>query len=299
MGQLPAEGLVSVRAPSPTRVQVQLNHLSSLRKFDAVECQMVFYPYSDTITSKDYTLLPFEEYVKDLTQHNRSAYACVKSSAKEVFGVLLGVLVFLVVLRYTHSDVVTMESLIGIFISYFIGKDLWDDIEEILQDLTRSSRLQYRERDYHYQIDRGSTIHMFNRFASRKRHGQNLLYPSELDVVMRSQSGTVRMRFMPEDFPTKDGESAHLLTVSLDPRKAADLRSRGYLMGLKATFCRRVLFITHNTDFYQSLDEGKKGCMGDAGEWLPGKAFMRTHLALGRLRLILKTGYLENASMFA
>ena len=297
--KLPCDGLISLVTDEKlrNRINLELHRVPDLRQYDAFECHVVFYPYSERIGSRDYTVLPFEEYVKDIARYQRSAYARIRSNAKEIFGALLGLLVFLLVLKYTHTDVITMESLIGIFAAYFIGKDLWDDIEAILQEKTRGSRLKYRESDYRYQADKNSTLLTFNQFARRNQHHREVIYPAQMDFIMRSQSSTARMRFDQKGVSSVAGESAHLLAIEVDERKLGELQKAGYLVGVKVTFSRRLGWFCKCVDAYQSFDNGKVGCVDDDGSWKADAAFTRTHYTLGRLRWTSRTGYLTKTKI--
>ncbi len=290
--KLPCEKLISASfEKSSDSIDVDLHRITEVRQYDALELNLVFYPYNKDVHADHYVISPFEEYVKDIAKHWRSAYEPIRSKGKEIFGILVGLVTFLFVLKYTHSDVITMESLIGIFVSYFIGKDLWDDISSTLESMTRRWRLRYREDDYRYHMDKNSTLLTFNSFARRKQLHGDVIYPDLMDFVIRSRSSTIRMKFGPENFKGVTSEKARLFTI--DPQKKAALHKDGHLIGLKATFGKRFFGIWKNVDVYQSADNGKLGCVDKDGNWLKDTAFTRTHLTLGRLRWTISTGYIQ------
>ena len=108
----------------PNIYDIEMQQLDELAQYDSVECHIVLYPYSRKICSKDIKFYPFEEYVKDILSHQKSAYAKSSSQFNKIFGLLLGLLITIIFFKFKPDDLFSVESIVSVFGAYFVGKEV-------------------------------------------------------------------------------------------------------------------------------------------------------------------------------
>jgi hypothetical protein len=123
---------------------VELKNHRNLLRYSSMECHFVLYPYSRNMTSDHITFCPFEEYVKDIQSNQRSAYQEITSQFNKLFGLFLGVLIIVLFYFFHPGSLLSVESLLSLFGAYFIGKELWADIENILSNASSTWRIRYQ-----------------------------------------------------------------------------------------------------------------------------------------------------------
>jgi hypothetical protein len=266
---------------------VELDGLDGLRGADSLDCHVVFYPYSRQVCSDDYTFHPFEEYVKDMQVHGRSAYTPIAGRFNHLFGLLLALLILLVFALLNPDDLLSVQSVVSVLGAYAIGKEFGADAERLLIASTRSLRLQYGEPYYRYRHERHTTLALYQAFSKRVRYGKETLLPSRMDFIQESNSETLRLRFEAADLAAPQGPSAHLFSIHAHAGKGGELEGEGFMFGVKLSVNRRTLGVERCEERYQSLHRGERGCLDAAGRWVPGGALHRTVLHCGGLRLLV------------
>ncbi|MGV8086932.1 MAG: hypothetical protein ACP5N1_04840 [Candidatus Woesearchaeota archaeon] len=277
---------------------LEFDNIPDLKNNSSVECHVILYPYSRNITRDDYSFNPFEEYIKDLTKNKRSAYIPIRKPGKYIFGIFLGVLISLIIFNHDPEILFSVESIVGIFAAYFIGKDLWEDIDEMLVNLTQNSNLRYQNPYYQYKLDKNNTMTQYNYFAKKNRYGKEVVLPSKMEFIEEHNSSTARMYFNGEDIK-RTGNIAHILSIHINPKRIATFEKEGYLLGTKISLNKKILGINFGTDMFQSLSEKKKGCLDSNGKWLDNTVYYRKTLTIGRIKIFLKKGFITNMNMIA
>ncbi len=281
----------------PHVFDVEMANVERLNKFHSLECHITLYPYSRKICATDFTFNPFEEYVKDILSHQRSAYVRIHEHFKNIFGLCLGVLIILAFALYDRSQLTSIESIISVFAAYFIGKDLWDDIENFLINLTQRWKIQYSDRYYIYELEKHTTLTHYSHFAKQCRYGKAPLLPEYMDFIEQSNSQTVRMYFNMKDFQSLDNESAHILSIHIKPSLLEEFEKRGYMFGVKVSFNKHLFGFRRCFEIFQSLHNNKKGCLDNNNEWIDETIFYRKTWICGRIKLFLKKGFIPDESM--
>src|SRR6476660_7982152 len=115
---------------------VELNNISALKRYDSVEVHLVLYPFSRQILAEGYRFNPFEEYTNDISTRRRSLYTRLPHPANSLFGIFRGIFIILIFLALKPSEVYSLQSFVAILGAYFIGKDLWNDIEAALVNVS-------------------------------------------------------------------------------------------------------------------------------------------------------------------
>ena len=277
----------------PGLFDLEINQLNELRKYSSFECNIVLYPYNRKITKEDYSFNPFEEYVNDLAKNQKSAYQAIKTNAKELFGIFLGLVIFFSVLKFRKDFLISVESIVGIFGAYFIGKDLWDDIENFLITISKNWRIRYQDNYYSYKLDKNSTLAMYSLFAKRQRYGKNALLPEKMEFIEQHNSSTARLYFSKRILRGCD-DNAHLFSISVKPSALADFEKDGYFLGTKISLNKSFLCFESGLDLFQSLSKGKKGCLDNKGNWLENAVYYRKTFSISRIRIFYKKGFIKN-----
>jgi hypothetical protein len=292
ISRLPDKHFVRVcrNASIRTLYDVELRELELLRGFDAVECHVVVYPYSRRVSSRDITLNPFEEYVKDIQSLQKSTYTPIVSNTGKLFGLVLGVLITAVFMRYKPEDLVSVESVVSILGAFLIGKELWADIDRMVISLTKHWPLRVMESYYSYKLEKHTTLTNYSSFAKRHRYGKDTILPEQIDFIEQSNSQTVRMSFGGRDLRGVAGPVAHMLSVAVAPELVDEFEEGGYLFGVKLSLNRRFAGITFRTELFQSLDGDSAGCLDETGCWHAGGVFYRKTVALRRIKFFAVRG---------
>lgn len=281
----------------PNIYDVELRHAEYLRKFDSVECHIVLYPYSRKICSDTIKFYPYEEYVKDILTHQKSAYIQLKSQFDKMFGISLGLLITLIFFIFKPVDLFSVESIVSVLGAYFFGKELWGEIERILIDISKTWGIRYLENYYAYQLEKHTTLTHYSYFAKKHRYGTASLLPEKIDFIEKSNSQTVRMYFNMKELYLFQETSSHILSIHVEPELVGEFENEGFLFGVKLSFNKRFLGWVKSLELFQSLHKYAKGCLDHTGNWVEGGVFYRKTLTLGRIKMFLKHGLVQHQSI--
>ena len=273
-------------AELPNIYDVELDNVPALRAYDSVEVHLVLYPFSRQITSNAYRFNPFEEYVEDISTRRRSLYTRVPRPADSLFGIFLGVVIVLAFAAIKPSEISSLQSIVAILGAYFIGKDLWHDIEGLLVNLSKNWRVRYQTDYYAYQVEKNTTLTNYSALAREKRYGKASLLPERMEFISNANSKTARLKFSRADLNGFHQDNAHILAMRLDAPLADEFENTGYMLSVKISLNRRVLFWRHAQEFFQSLNTGQRGCLNFENAWTPDAALARDAFFLGSVRYL-------------
>jgi len=77
---------------------IDLKNVEAFKKFSSLELTITLYPFNNKINSDSFNFLPYEEYVKDLSEKRNTIYFSISSYADVFFGKIAGVTVLLLFL---------------------------------------------------------------------------------------------------------------------------------------------------------------------------------------------------------
>ncbi|OQY87211.1 MAG: hypothetical protein B6D41_11960 [Chloroflexi bacterium UTCFX4] len=231
---------------------------------------------------------PFEEYAKDISTRRRSLYTRVPRPADSLFGILLGIFIICAFLVIKPSEVSSLQSIVAILGAYFIGKDLWRDIEAGLVNLSKNWRLRYQTAYYAYQLEKNTTLTNYSALAREQRYGKASLLPERMEFISNANSKTARLKFSKNDLRDFQNDVAHILGIRFDAARAAEFASAGYMVSAKVSLNRRVFLLRRAHEFFQSFNAGQRGCLNLRNEWTPRAALTRNAIFLGNFRYLSK-----------
>lgn len=280
--------LVRLRQNSelPNIYDVELANIPLLRAYDSVEVHLVLYPFSRQITSDAYRFNPFEEYAEDISTRRRSLYTRVPRPASSLFGIFLGIFIIGVFLVVKPSEVASLQSFVAILGAYFIGKDLWHDIEALLVNLSKNWRVRYQTDYYAYQVEKNTTLTNYSALAREQRYGKASLLPERMEFISNANSKTARLKFSRTDLRAFQHDAAHICAMRFDASVANELENAGYMLSVKISLNRRAFFVRASREFFQSLNAGQRGCLNFHNEWMNDAALARDAYFLGNVRYL-------------
>lgn len=282
----------------PSILDIELSDAELWAKYDSFEFHWVIYPYSRKISANDLEIHPFEEYVKDILGHRKSAYIPLSASNHKRFGLFLGIFAALIVGYFHPEDFVSMEGIVSFFGAYIAGKELWADFEKYLIRFTRNRRLRYLEPYYSYELDKNTTLTQYSAFARTHRYEKSTLNPVQIDYIEQSNSKTVRLKY---DSPGAEALGAkkgiHLLSLHIHPSKTSYFHQEGYLLGVKISLNKRKGLWIKNTELYQSISKTTLGALDTHGQWKPEMFAKRISFCSGRWKYTQAKGEMIAGSL--
>jgi hypothetical protein len=284
-------------ADLPGVYDVNLQRLGKVARYDFLECHLVLYPYSRQLNSDLISVLPFEEYVRDILAQQRSAYKSIGHKGKNIFGITLGAFLLLLFALFKPVELYSIESIVTIIGAYAIGKELWEDLENWLVNATSSARLRFQPVYYSYQLERNTTITKYFFLARTNRYGYPMPLPYKMDFIQQSNSQTVRMMFRVADLPLREDGAMHLLSLHLPPGLAAEFEEKGFLFGVKWGLGKKYGPFQRVNEAFQSFHGPSLGCLDARNQWCEGKAYLRETIVLGRLKWYQKSRLLDDVEL--
>ncbi len=276
---------------------VELENIDRLKEYHSFECHIVLYPYSRKINSKDFEFMPFEEYVNDLAMNQKSAYVKIKNSFCKLFGLLLGIIITIVFYLFKPEDLFSVESIVSIFGAYLVGKEIWEDIDSFMVDISKTWYIRFQDPYYYYRLEKNSTLSVYSHLAKKRRYGKSAILPEKMDFMEKSNSQTMRLFFNMKEFKNLKETAAHILSIRMAPELVAEFENEGFLLGVKLSFNKRFMGIRRCFEVFQSIDKDQKGSLDEKGEWANGALFYRQALTWGRLKWVLKKGWEKGKSI--
>lgn len=278
---------------------VELGNIAALKQYESVEVHLVLYPFSRQITAETYKFNPFEEYANDISTRRRSLYTRVPRAANSLFGIFLGIAIILFFLAVRPDEVYSLQSIVAILGAYFIGKDLWNDIEAGLANVSKDWALRYQTSYYGYQVEKNTTLTNYSALAREQRYGKASLLPEQMDFISNSNSKTVRMKFSQHALHAFGQDTAHILGIRFDAPLEQEFTHAGFMFSVKVSLNERALVVRRAHEFFQSLNAGTRGCLNFQNVWMNDTALARDAYFLGNLRYLANKRLVPMAALIA
>lgn len=297
---LPCRECVRLRPNSEVSsvIDMTIVNREELKQYDSMECHITLYPYNRKIRAKNFTFSPFEEYVKDISSHQRSAYVEISEQFNNIFGLLLGIGIIVTFYAFKPVELFSIESVVSVFGAYIIGRDLWKDIEKILINLSKKWRLRYTENYYQYRLEKSTTLTKYTHFAKKHRHGFVPLLPEKMDFIEQSNSQTIRLFVDLVDIKKEKDESFHILSIHIDPPLRSEFNVGGYMLGVKLSLNRKVFGVLMCDEYFQSIHRTSVGCLDEENNWIDKGIFFRKTLVFGRIKYFSSKEILSGEKLF-
>jgi len=297
--ELPYENIIKFNKNDkyPNLYDLELSNINKVKKFHSFECHVVLYPFCRKISADNFKFNPYEEYVKDISSNQKSAYNSIGSRMNGFFGIFLGVIIFLLFYFFNKTALFSVESVISILGAYFLGKDLWGDIEKFLIFITKKFPVKFVDNPYSYEILNSTTLSKYSFMAKRIRYNKETVLPEKMDLIEQSNSQTVRMKFGKNSLKEIIDDHAHILSIHIDSPMVQDFERYGYMLGIKLSFNKKFFIFLKNYELFQSIVRKKKGCIDMKNNWINNSVFFRKALSVFRIKLFLSNKIIENTSL--
>lgn len=252
-------------------------------RFDRVHLSMFIYPYSRRVNANNFRIMPYEEYINDLASGRRTAYRLISRIEANSFGLILGVLIFLVFFHWKPVDLFSVQSVVSIGAAYVLGKEMWVDIDSWLINFTAGWRMKWKQWEYFYEQEVQGTIEEMWLRAREKRYETKFLIAEKMDFVGQSNSKLIEV-----GLPVSTGEKDryHVLTLDFNQNCYPDVVRKGFMLGVKLGLEKNYGGLIVKREFFQGQDNGEVGAMV-GGKWRKGACLVRTTLELYRLKIYL------------
>jgi len=241
-----------------------------------VDITFFVYPLDTNFSAKDIQIQPYDEYIENLSKSNNTSYEKISDSSKNIFGIFLSLIIFLIFLIFKPEILISVESIVSIFASYTIGKELWNDIDEFLQDKTKNWRIKWIEREFSYKHDELGTINNFIDQARTFKYKTRTILADKFDFQHHSNAKILKLGFNKKIFSK---EKMRLLNFRLSNN------SDTFIAGMKLTLKKKFLFINYSKEIFQILHKPKDLKL-DTDE------IHKTVLNIGNLKIYLRENVL-------
>lgn len=290
---------ISPNKEYPHIYEFELNQLAELARYDFIEVHVVVYPYSREISADKIEIHPFEEYIEDILDKQKSLYKQIEDGSSKRFGLGLAVIVLIIMAIFKPEEFLAVQSLVSVFGAYIAGKELWGDLEKYLIAFTQKSNIRFFTGYFSYQLERNTTFANYTKFAKKNRYEKDAIIPEKIDFIEQSNSKTIRMSILKEDLQKLGKEeAAHLFSVHISPELVNEFREKGSLFGIKISLNTHKLFYKQSIELYQSQSQAEFGALDERSIWHTESVFQRNTFYLGKWKYYHKMTLLPKKRLF-
>jgi hypothetical protein len=270
---------------------IELHNIKELQEFSSVESHILVYPLSRNITADHIICYPFEEYAQDIKEGDSSVYSKVSFVFNKALGITLGILILIIFLIVAPQAFLSIDSVVAIFAAYIIGKELGEDLENFLINVSHNWKLQFYKDYFKYCLEKATPFTNYTRYAKKQRYGKVSVLPSRMDFDKRSNSQIVRMKFKRSDLEEKD--NIHILSIKISEKQIQEFEKEGYVIGFKLCLNKKGLLLTDSLELFQAVSKESIGCLNEEDKVLKDHVFFRKVLKMSRIRFNSTTGILK------
>jgi hypothetical protein len=275
---------------------MELQGSPALNRYTKLEFHTVFYPYNREIDASNLQFRPFQDYIVDILDGQKSLYYQSKSGFDKFFGLILGLGLAGIFYLIKTDDLISIQSITSVIGFYFVGKELWKEIDNFLINITSGWLLRYVPKEYAYSRENHSTLNDYLVLARRKRFGIPFPLPDKLDIIKQSSGQSIKLFYQLSGFPSlKQDQLARVLNMEVNPDLHKVLDKNDYLLACKYVLTKTFFGINFNQEFFQSRDKKQIGCIGEDGKWYAQSIFVRKTISIGRVKLYLSSRRTDGA----
>lgn len=261
---------------------IELQNITELKKYSSIESHILIYPLSRDINADNISCNPFEEYANDVKCGEVSTYSKINFAFNKILGILLGLIILIIFLFVAPQAFLSIDSVVAIFAAYIVGKELGEDLEFFLINISSNWRLQFYRDYFQYRVERATTLTNYTRVAKKYRYGAYSILPTGMGFDKRSNSQIVRLKFKKTDF--SEGDSSHILSLKVDDNLAKIFEKEGYLIGFKLCLNKNYFFFSTSTEVFQAVCNKVIGCLGRDDKILKDSLSFRNVIKFGRIK---------------
>jgi len=298
--EIPYKDAIRIRQNKelPYIYDIEIINIKRLKKYHSIECSVVLYPLSRKLTSEDIEFFPFEEYIEDIsTYHQKSAYEEIKDRFNIYFGITLGLFIVILFAIFKPAGLLELQSLVSIAFAYVLGKEIGEDCQNVMIDVSKKWRLHYKKDYYSYRLEKYSTLNTYLSLAREEKYGELSLMPEKMDFIKQSNSKIVRMYFDKDSISSFYGSMARILSIQIKPSIWKYFQEEGFVLSVKLTFNKGILNILHSFELFQLINKGSKGCLDKNNKWMKNSIFYKESYRIGRIKYTRGKRLIKNKSI--
>ncbi len=290
---------ISPNIAYPHIYEVALENLAELAPYDSVEVHVVVYPYSREISAEKIEIHPFEEYIEDILDKQKSLYKQIDEGSNKRFGLALAVIVMVIMAFFKPEEFLAVQSIVSIFGAYIAGKELWADLEKYLTFFTQNSKIRFFTGYFSYQLERNTTFANYTQIAKKSRYEKDAIVPEKIDFIEQSNSKTIRMAILQADISKLGAaKTAHLFSIHIAPEVAPLFAEKGRLFGVKISLNTHKWLYKRSLELYQSQNNEEYGALNEASVWFAESVFQRLTFYVGKWKYYHQFAVLPKKRLF-
>lgn len=263
-------------------------------KFNQLEIIYFLYPYHKELSADSFKLLPYEEYIKDLSIGNRSSYFLLDNSSSRIFGILVSLFIFVAFALFRPSELFSLQSVVALLGAYLTSREMWIDIDNFLVRISNNWLFSWRPTQFFYERENFGTIQRFWKIARKQRTGSETILASKMDFNSHSNSKTLELLFTNTDLKTAKHKKVIFSTINFTDKKQNKIWNHSaFMFGCKMSLIKKWLLMSFVTEYFQAIEGTKCGATDYQGNWKEGKFLIRNSILLGRLKIYFGSRWLE------
>lgn len=256
-------------------------YFESIPNSSQVKITFFAYPLKEDLHSDSFRIIPYDEYVEDISLGKKSAYKKIVFPGKNIFALIVVIFITLLIFILNRASLTSIEAIASIFASYIVAKELWEDVDTFLQNVTDRFFISWRPDEFIYRKEDLGAIQDLMQYARNLRHKGGIILPVKFDYSKQSNSKNVELLY-------KDLTNDRFLMFKLIFEKPVNL-TRDLVLGFRISTSRKLFFINFNKEQFQMVENNKIGSVDREKKYIKGSYIERITINIGRMKLYLRS----------
>ncbi len=274
-------------------LDINLQNIDVCKEYDTVEIDLIFYPYSEKITSDDYEVEPLQDHMKSAGKSGEK-YKKYTDPYAIWFGSILWLVISTIAGVSNSRNVLEVESMVTLGIATYAWIEWWSKIESLLAKLTPHTRFQFKENSYRYSRSLYSTLGGYIQRHQNNRYQNPVLLPEKFDLIEWNNSYTVRMSFSKEDIAAVTENMARIATIRFkDKELAKQLNEYGFGCTMKLKLGNYEWSLLKRDEMIQTFENWRLWCEDLDHNFLENHFEWRRATSFWRFKKYVSNTYIE------
>lgn len=276
-------------------LDINLQNIEVCKEYDTVEIDLIFYPYSEKITSDDYEVEPLHDHMKSAGKSGEK-YKKYTDPYAIWFGSILWLVISTIAGVSNSRNVLEVESMVTLGIATYAWIEWWSKIESLLAKLTPHTRYQFKENSYRYSRSLYSTLGGYIQRHQNNRYNNPVLLPEKFDLIEWNNSYTIRMSFAKEDISAVTENMARIATIRFkDNELSHQLNDYGFGCTMKLKLGNYDWHLLKRDEMIQTYENGVIWCEDLDHHFLANHFERRRATSLWRFKKYVSNTYIEGS----
>lgn len=250
-----------------------------------IEMEFGIYPYSPDITSDDFQVYPYEEYIKDINLNESTVYFKIEDNASKLLGLCISFLLFILFYFLAPQILFTIESLVSLLAVFFVSKDIWNEIETLLLDLTQNKRISYKSQQFHYKKTKINTLLKYFEYAREIRNQRKVILADKIDFQNQSNSKYLSISYT----NPPETNNYEIFSMKINNKQLTKFENN-YMFIVKYVKHNHLLFFKYADEYFQILQKGEIGIFKE-NKWIPKQIEKKRTFKFWRFKFYFKSKF--------